>query len=121
MSKEFIEYLGKKIEEKLEEESYPMLKEIKEDFSKRFPELTNSSWDITYKPIEKSIFEILLDTIKILAERRYGGHGPYITYNLSFKCADCDKEIQEWITDIKDIHNTLINKNKCIECQLKSK
>ncbi|KKL56853.1 hypothetical protein LCGC14_2241280 [marine sediment metagenome] len=121
MSKEFIDYLDRNIQEKLEEDSYPILKEIKEDFSRRFPELTSSSWEITYKPIEKLIFEILIDTIKILAERRFEGHGTYITYKVSFKCTDCDKEIQEGITDIKAIHNALINKNKCIECQLKSK
>lgn len=46
MSKDFIDYLDKKIQEKLEEESYPVLKELKEDFSNKFPDLVNNIWTI---------------------------------------------------------------------------
>lgn len=121
MSKEFIDYLNKKIEEKLEEVSYPILKEVKEEFLNKFPELDNSKWKITYKPIEKFKFEILIDDIKILVKKNImSGFQLDYSYRLILNCINCNKEIQEWINSINDIYNTLLNKNKCIECQLKS-
>ncbi len=122
MSKDFIYYLDKKIQEKLEEESYPVLKELKEDFSNKFPDLVNNIWKITYKPIDKFIFEILIDEIKILTKKNItSGYQLDFSYKLILNCINCNKEMQETIYSIKDVYNILVNKNKCIECQFKIK
>lgn len=121
MSKNFLDYLDRRIQEKLIEGSYPILKEIREDFSNRFPELANCPWNVTYKPIEKFKFEILIDDIKILVKKNFmSGFQLDFSYRIILNCINCSKEIQEWINSINDIYNTLLNKNTCIECQLKS-
>jgi len=121
LSKEFRIYVNKKAMEKIKEESEPILKEIKDNFSKMFPDLINSKWSIEYKPLERFKFEIIIDELKILAERIYPGRGPYFSYKLLLTCENCGEEIEEpfYFPDIKSLNKILSRENFCINCQLK--